>query len=226
MTPPALRRWRGPETALMRCPDGVQLATDIYRPEAPGPHPVLLMRQPYGRRIASAVVFAHPAWYAAQGYIVAVQDARGRGDSEGTFRLFADDVDDGATALAWAADLPGASGKVGMYGFSYQGTNQFLAMAGARARGGKRPDAIAPTMAAWSIRDDWAYDGRRVPARRQYRLGLPDGGRAGAARRRCGSLHGARHDGTRNTLERREARPAGRAGALPGLRALRRLAGG
>ena len=149
----------GPDTVMMRCADGVELATDIYRPEAPGKHPVLLMRQPYGRRIASAVVFAHPAWYAARGYIVAIQDVRGRGDSGGTYRLFADDVDDGATALAFAADLPGASGKVGMYGFSYQGTNQLLAMAGAAKHGGKRPDALAPTMAGWTIRDDWAYEG-------------------------------------------------------------------
>lgn len=147
----------GPRTVMMRCPDGVELATDIYRPEAPGPHPVLMMRQPYGRRIASAVVFAHPAWYAAHGYIVLIQDTRGRGDSGGAFRLFADDVADGAAALAWAADLPGANGKVGLYGFSYQGVNQFLALAG--ARGGKRPDAIAPTMAAWTIRDDWAFEG-------------------------------------------------------------------
>ena len=149
----------GPETVMMRCPDGVQLATDIYRPEMPGPHPVLMMRQPYGRRIASAVVFAHPAWYAAHGYIVAIQDTRGRGDSGGTFHLFAEDIEDGAAALDWAAHLPGANGKVGLYGFSYQGSNQFLAMAGARARGSKRPDAIAPAMAAWSIRDDWAYEG-------------------------------------------------------------------
>lgn len=149
----------GPETVMMRCPDGVALATDIYRPDTPGRHPVLMMRQPYGRRIASAVVFAHPAWYAAHGYIVVIQDTRGRGDSGGTFRLFADDIDDGATALDWAEDLLGSNGKVGLYGFSYQGTNQFLAMAGARRRGGKRPDAIAPTMAAWTIRDDWAYEG-------------------------------------------------------------------
>jgi putative CocE/NonD family hydrolase len=149
----------GPQTVMMRCADGVELATDLYRPDAPGPHPVLLMRQPYGRRIASAVVFAHPAWYAAHGFIVAIQDVRGRGDSQGAFRLFADDIEDGADTLAWAADLSGSNGKVGMYGFSYQGTNQFLAMAGARTRGGKRPDAIAPTMAAWTVRDDWAYEG-------------------------------------------------------------------
>lgn len=149
----------GPERAVLQCADGVTLVADIYRPETPGPHPVLLMRQPYGRRIASAVVFAHPAWYAAHGYIVVIQDVRGRGDSGGVFRVFADDIEDGAATLAWAADLRGANSRVGTYGFSYQGTNQLLAFAGARRVGGKRPDAIAPTMAAWNIRDDWAFEG-------------------------------------------------------------------
>ncbi|NWG25303.1 MAG: CocE/NonD family hydrolase [Pseudorhodoplanes sp.] len=149
----------GPERAIMTTRDGVSLVADIYRPQIPGKHPVLLMRQPYGRRIASTVVFAHPAWYAAHGYIVIIQDVRGRGESGGTFRLFADDIDDGADTLAWAADLPGANGRVGMYGFSYQGTNQLLAMAGARRAGSKRPDALAVTMAGWTIRDDWAYEG-------------------------------------------------------------------
>lgn len=149
----------GPERAVMTTRDGVPLVADIYRPEIPGKHPVLLMRQPYGRRIASTVVFAHPAWYAAHGYIVVIQDVRGRGESGGEFRLFADDIDDGADTLAWAADLPGANGRVGMYGFSYQGTNQLLAMAGARRAGSKRSDALAVTMAGWTIRDDWAYEG-------------------------------------------------------------------
>ncbi len=67
--------------------DGVRLDADIYRPDADGPFPVLLMRQPYGRAIASTVVYAHPTWYAAHGYIVVIQDVRGRGTSEGTFKL-------------------------------------------------------------------------------------------------------------------------------------------
>lgn len=149
----------GPKHAVLHCRDCVALVADVYRPEAPGPHPVLLMRQPYGRRIASAVVFAHPAWYAAHGYIVVIQDVRGRGDSGGVFRAFADDIDDGAATLAWAADLPGANGRVGTYGFSYQGTNQLLALAGARRAGTKRSDAVALTTAAWTVRDDWAYEG-------------------------------------------------------------------
>ena len=158
-TPRDLYNVSAPERAILQCRDGVTLVADVYRPEALGPHPVLLMRQPYGRRIASTVVFAHPAWYAAHGYIVVIQDVRGCGDSGGSFRVFADDVADGAATLAWAADLKGANGRVGTYGFSYQGTNQLLALAGARRAGTKRPDAIAPTMAAWSIRDDWAYEG-------------------------------------------------------------------
>src|SRR5258708_10104505 len=107
--PPASLPIRDVETARMTLSDGTELVAEIWRPDAPGRFPVLLMRQPYGRRIASTLVYAHPAWYAAHGYIVAIQDVRGTGGSEGRFRLFADEEADGAEAAAWAADLPGAS---------------------------------------------------------------------------------------------------------------------
>lgn len=139
----------------MALADGVVLVADIYRPAAPGPYPVLLMRQPYGRAIASTVVLAHPAWYAEQGYIVVVQDVRGIGDSGGNFSVLVDDAADGSATLAWAVALPGSSGKIGMYGFSYQAITQYLAIAG----GKQRPDAIAPIMGSWNPRQDWAYQG-------------------------------------------------------------------
>ena len=41
------------ETVSMVTRDGVRLDADLYRPEGKGPFPVLLMRQPYGRAIAS-----------------------------------------------------------------------------------------------------------------------------------------------------------------------------
>ncbi|NEO67044.1 MAG: CocE/NonD family hydrolase, partial [Moorea sp. SIO4G2] len=104
--------------------DGVRLDADIYRPDSAGEFPILLMRQPYGRAIASTVVYAHPTWYAAQGYIVVIQDVRGRGTSEGKFDLFAHEVEDGFDSVNWAASLPGSTGDVGMYGFSYQGMTQ------------------------------------------------------------------------------------------------------
>jgi uncharacterized protein len=106
-----------PQRTSLRLSDGVELVADIYRPDAPGRFPVLLMRQPYGRRIASTVVHAHPTWFAAHSYLVVIQDVRGRGDSTGRFRVLADDADDGAATLAWAADLSGADGRVGTYGF-------------------------------------------------------------------------------------------------------------
>lgn len=135
--------------------DGVRLDADIYRPAITGLFPVLLMRQPYGRAIASTVVYAHPSWYAAHGYIVVIQDVRGRGTSEGTFDLFAHEVEDGLETVNWAAQLPGSTGEVGMYGFSYQGMTQLYAAAA-------RPPAlkvICPAMVGYDLYADWAYEG-------------------------------------------------------------------
>jgi putative CocE/NonD family hydrolase len=136
-----------PQTVSMATPDGVRLDADLWRPAAPGPFPVLLMRQPYGRAIASTVVWAHPAWYAAQGYIVAIQDVRGRGSSGGDFRLWQDEAADGKATLDWLATLPDTTGKVGMYGFSYQASTQLLAA----ASGGKGLACLSPAMPAFDV---------------------------------------------------------------------------
>lgn len=134
--------------------DGVRLDADIYRPDAAGNFPVLLMRQPYGRAIASTVVYAHPTWYASHGFIVVIQDVRGRGTSEGDFHLFAHEVEDGFDTIAWAAQLPRSNGRVGMYGFSYQGMTQlFAAQAAPPAL-----RAIAPAMVGYHPGEDWAYE--------------------------------------------------------------------
>ncbi len=151
--PPASLPVRDVEIGRMRLSDGVELVADIWRPAAAGRFPVLLMRQPYGRRIASTLVYAHPAWYCAQGYIVVIQDVRGTGDSGGTFRLLEDDAADGREAVEWAAGLPGSCGAVGMYGFSYQGTNQLLALAA-----GAPVKALAPAMIGWTMGTDWAWE--------------------------------------------------------------------
>lgn len=148
-----------PITVSMRTRDGVRLDADLYRPAGPGPFPVLLMRQPYGRKIASTVVYAHPRWYAAHGYIVVIQDVRGAGTSEGVFRLFEHERADGADTLAWAASLEGGDGRVGMYGFSYQAATQLLALAGVLESGGPKPAALCPAMMGWDVFSDWAYEG-------------------------------------------------------------------
>ena len=109
--------------------DGVELLADVYRPDAAaGPYPVLLQRTPYGKRGAQAeTAFAHPAWYASQGFIVVVQDVRGRYASGGDFYPFRDEGRDGYDAIEWSASLPGSNGRVAMYGFSYAGFTQLPA---------------------------------------------------------------------------------------------------
>jgi len=144
-----------PQTLSLETRDRTRLDADVYYPAVPGEYPVLLMRQPYGRAIASTVVYAHPSWYAAQGYIVVIQDVRGRGSSGGEFRLFAHEIEDGYDTVQWAAQLPGSTGAVGMYGFSYQGMTQLYAAAA-------KPPAlkiICPAMVAYDLYEDWAYEG-------------------------------------------------------------------
>jgi putative CocE/NonD family hydrolase len=143
-----------------RMTDGVDLISDHYYP--PGyfagkrsseKHPTLLMRQPYGRDIASTVVYAHPAWFARHGYNVVIQDVRGRGDSEGEFYPFRSEGRDGAETIAWLRTRPESNGRVGMYGFSYQGVTQLLAAA-------EQPEGlqcIAPGMCATDLYHGWFY---------------------------------------------------------------------
>jgi len=138
-----------------RLSDGVVLYSDHYYPPGGGVQPTLLMRQPYGRDIASTVVYAHPAWFARQGYNVVIQDVRGRGDSEGEFYPFRHEARDGAETIAWVRARPESNGSVGMYGFSYQGMTQLLAAA-------EQPEGlvcIAPAMTACDLYAGWFYQG-------------------------------------------------------------------
>ncbi|WP_416669347.1 CocE/NonD family hydrolase [Egbenema bharatensis] len=143
------------QTLSMTTRDGVRLDADVYYPDRAGEFPVLLMRQPYGRSIASTVVYAHPTWYAAQGYIVVIQDVRGRGTSRGKFDLFAHEIEDGVDTVNWVADLPQSNGRVGMYGFSYQGMTQLYAAIGHASA----LKTICPSMVAYDLYHDWAYEG-------------------------------------------------------------------
>lgn len=133
--------------------DGIRLVSDHYYPPGDGPWPTLLMRQPYGRDIASTVVYAHPVWFARQGYHVVIQDVRGRGGSEGDFYPFRHEGRDGAETIAWLRRHPASNGRIGMYGFSYQGSTQLLAAA-------EQPEGlvcIAPHMTATDLYHGWFY---------------------------------------------------------------------
>jgi hypothetical protein len=131
--------------------DGVTLRADIYRPDADGKFPVLLQRTPYNKE--GSVDFAYKA--AARGYVVVIQDVRGRYTSEGEWYPFVHEPEDGYDTVEWVAALPYSSGKVGMFGESYVGATQMLAAIA-------HPPhlvGICPIVTASNYHDGWTYQG-------------------------------------------------------------------
>ena len=115
--------------------DGVRLATDIYRPSLEAcpsttPFPVLLERTPYDKRGTNAadrtraapIPLSKPqiaSRFAQAGYIVAVQDCRGRYGSEGVFAKYVSEAEDGWDTVCWLKQQPWCNGRIGTFGLSY-----------------------------------------------------------------------------------------------------------
>lgn len=134
--------------------DGTVLRADVYRPEAPGTYPVLLIRIPYDKTQAENVIYAHPSWYARNGYIVVCQDTRGRYQSEGEFYPFKYEAHDGHDTVEWCGALEGSTGKVGMFGASYGGATQLLAA----VEGPPALGTLIPSVTASQYYDGWTYN--------------------------------------------------------------------
>ncbi|MEU3614415.1 CocE/NonD family hydrolase [Streptomyces sp. NPDC006872] len=136
--------------------DGTVLRADVYRPGGTGPWPVLLARLPYGKQTPMMGVVLDPLAAARHGFMVVLQDTRGRFASEGEWEPFTYEEGDGYDTVRWAAALPGSNGSVGMIGGSYFGNTQWMAALS------KPPElkAIAP-MITWSDPDDglWTRGG-------------------------------------------------------------------
>ncbi len=103
--------------------DGVRLSTNIYRPDAPDKFPVMLMRTPYGNG-GEGNKDGH--FYAQRGYVVIVQDTRGRYESEGLFDAFRHEASDGYDTQQWVGEQPWCNGKIGTFGGSYVGFTQWM----------------------------------------------------------------------------------------------------
>ncbi len=110
-----------------RMRDGVTLYANVYRPADEGTWPVLLTRLPYGKDLPIGSAALDPSQVARKGYVVIVQDTRGRWASEGEWVPFVNEHEDGVDTVEWAAKLPYSDGNVGMYGVSYFGFTQWAA---------------------------------------------------------------------------------------------------
>ena len=116
--------------------DGVRLATDIYYPaidgeRIDGPLPAILGRTSYDKTADWLWVNPVANYFAPRGYVVVLQDLRGRHQSEGTGQYFhtvnPTEGPDGYDTIEWIASQPWSNGKVGMTGSSHGGIVQQIA---------------------------------------------------------------------------------------------------
>ncbi len=142
------------QDVAVRMRDDVVLRLNLFRPAGEGPFPVILSAHPYGKdrvpekkrggwslnkqfrimnqpeplRISDQTSWEapDPVWWAQQGYAVINLDTRGGGHSEGRGDLLSDqEADDIAQVIAWAAEQPWCTGRVGMLGVSYLALSQY-----------------------------------------------------------------------------------------------------
>ena len=154
---PFLSRFHVPEapydvrlekSVMVAMRDTTLLSTDVYFPDGvSGRLPVVMIRTPYdkahfrvpveeGREPLSSGPVDRDAWvyyhwqaqfFAAHGYIVVVQDHRGRFESQGEFfRYQGQDGEDGYDTIEWIIRQPWSNGKVGTIGCSYLSETQHM----------------------------------------------------------------------------------------------------
>ncbi len=140
--------------------DGTELAADLYYPEGqPGPFPAVLERTPYNRESSALIRTGTHEYLASRGYLVVVQDVRGRYGSDGIWYPFVDDgwgrLRDGYDTIEWVARHPLCNGRVGTAGGSYAAHTQLLAAA-------TRPPHLLccfVRQAASDLASQWLYRG-------------------------------------------------------------------
>ena len=104
--------------------DGVKLSTDLYFPEgATGELPVVLIRTPYNKKDTLGWNSVYPALI-KKGYVVAIQDIRGRFESEGNYIAASHERVDAYDTVEWLISQPWSNQKVGTAGCSYLGETQ------------------------------------------------------------------------------------------------------
>ena len=111
--------------------DGVRLSTDLYMPEGAGDAlPVILMRDPYDKNIPTSAGHKYRLEFlmslVQKGYVVAIQDMRGRFESEGRYKPGMNNRNDGYDTITWLTDQPWSNDRVATFGCSYTGDTQVV----------------------------------------------------------------------------------------------------
>lgn len=155
--------------------DGIRLFTSIYIPkDSSSNHPILMTRTPYSCAPYGEQNF-RPYWYSYQknylkeGYIMVIEDVRGRWMSEGQFvdvRPFSpnkkgteiDEASDTYDAIDWLVkNLPHNNGKVGVFGISYPGF--YSTMAAASNHPALKAVSPQAPVTNWFLGDDFHHNG-------------------------------------------------------------------
>jgi putative CocE/NonD family hydrolase len=155
--------------------DGVKLFTSIYIPiDSTEKHPILMERTPYNCSPYGPGEFrdfwsGYTRFYLHEGYIMVVQDVRGRWMSEGKFvdvRPFIknkrpgdiDESTDAYDAIDWLVkNIAGNNGNVGVFGTSYPGF--YAGMAAASGHPALKAVSPQAPVTDWFIGDDFHHNG-------------------------------------------------------------------
>lgn len=155
--------------------DGVRLHTSVWIPKDDSrTYPALLLRTPYSVRPYGSSAFSglggSAEVLAKDRFILVMQDVRGRNASEGKFvhmrpyraaRTGLTDIDESTDAwdtIEWIVqNVPGNSGRVGMYGISYPGF--YTSMGIIRSHPALKAASPQAPIADWFIGDDFHHNG-------------------------------------------------------------------
>ncbi len=155
--------------------DGISLFTAFYIPKDTAKHPILLNRTPYScspygaDKLNPRIYSTYWLNYLKEGYIIAIQDVRGRWMSEGEFvdvRPFnptkkgkeIDEASDTYDAIEWmVTNLPYNNNRVGCFGISYPGF--YATMAALSGHPSLRAVSPQAPVTDWFQGDDFHHNG-------------------------------------------------------------------
>lgn len=135
--------------------DGNVLYADIYRPNGTQKLPVLMERTCYNKASGGGFGLANTLKAAQRGYVVIIQDVRGRYSSEGEWYPFKHESEDGFDSVEWASTLRYCDGRVAMSRGSYTGATQMLAAIAHPPHLAGVFDYITPS----NYHNGWVYQG-------------------------------------------------------------------